>query len=152
MGYSVGKVGWRGCPLTQTQPDYPNESNISLVGRINQDLDEDIVVDDVVSAVVSLPDSPVRPPRIWACLGEKINESYTPTNAQKNRRPHSGTKRKNQKHSSQLLGEKALKNLLTAGESYGKPIDVESVDVLMRNFPIMEEHQVRFDGFNLLMQ
>lgn len=138
--------------LPQTQPDYPDESNISLVGRINQDLDEDIVVDDVVSAVVSLPDSPVRPPRTWARLGEKINESYTPTNAQKNRRPHSGTKRKNQKPSSQLLGEKALKNLLAAGESYGKPIDVESVDVLMRNFPIMEEHQVRFDGFNLLMQ
>ena len=49
--------------LPQTQPDYPNKSNISLVGRINQDLDEDIVVDDVVSPVVSPPDSPVQPSR-----------------------------------------------------------------------------------------
>ena len=45
--------------LPQTQPDYPNKSNISLVGRINQDLDEDIMVDDAVSPVVSPPDSPV---------------------------------------------------------------------------------------------
>ena len=67
--------------LPQTQPDYPNESKISLVGRINQDLDVDIVVDDAVSPVVSPSDSPVLSSRTWACLGEKINESYTPTNA-----------------------------------------------------------------------
>ena len=47
-------------------------------------------------------------------------------------------------------GETALRCLLTAGASYSEPIDVEAVDTLMWNFPIIEEHQVCFAGFDLL--
>ena len=67
-------------------------------------------------------------------MDDQITErtsTYIPTNAQKNRQAHSGTKCKNQTPSPELLGEKALKHLLAAGESYNKPIGVESVDVLM---------------------
>ena len=46
--------------------------------------------------------------------------------------------------------ETVLGHLLAAGESYSMPIDVEAVDMLMRNFPIIEEHQVRCAGYNSL--
>jgi hypothetical protein len=52
--------------------------------------------------------------------------------------------------SSEPSRETALGNLLAAGESYSMPIDVEAVDMLMRNFPITEEHQVRCVGYNSL--
>jgi hypothetical protein len=52
--------------------------------------------------------------------------------------------------SSEPSRETALGHLLAAGESYSMPIDVEAVDMLMRNFPIIEEHQVRCAGYNSL--
>ena len=36
-----------------------------------------------------------------------------------------------------------LADLLAAGNSHSMPIDVEAVDLLMQNFPIIGEHQVR---------
>jgi hypothetical protein len=49
---------------------------------------------------------------------------------------------KNYMPSSEMLGETDLGRLLAAGKSYNMPIDVEAIDMLMRNFPITEEHQV----------
>ena len=43
-----------------------------------------------------------------------------------------------------------LGRLLAAGGSHSMPIDMEAVDKLMRNFPIMEEHQVRCSGVDFL--
>jgi hypothetical protein len=44
------------------------------------------------------------------------------------------------------VDETALRRILAVGKSYQTPIDVEALDMLMRNFPIMEEHQVRLAG------
>jgi hypothetical protein len=49
--------------------------------------------------------------------------------------------------SSELSRETALDHLLAAGETYSRPIDVDAVDMLMRNFPITEEHQVCCAGY-----
>jgi hypothetical protein len=75
----------------------------------------------------------------------------TSPQAQKNalkrqrRRRRLGTKdKKNHMPSSGLSGESTVGHLLGPGESYSMPIDVDTVDVLMRNFPITEEHQVRW--------
>jgi hypothetical protein len=59
------------------------------------------------------------------------------------RRRRLGTKdKKNHMPSSGLSGESTVGHLLAPGESYSMPIDVDTVDVLMRSFPITEEHQV----------
>jgi len=75
----------------------------------------------------------------------------TSSQAQKNalmsrrRRRRLGTiDKKNHMPSSGLSGESTVGHLLALGESYSLPIDVDAVDVLMRNFPITEEHQVRW--------
>jgi hypothetical protein len=61
-------------------------------------------------------------------------------------RPKNALKRKRRlgtKNDKNHMPSSALKHLLDAGESYNMPVDVEAVDMLMRNFPITEEHQVR---------
>ena len=55
---------------------------------------------------------------------------------------------KNYMPSSDLSRELALGDLLIAGDSHSMPIDVEAVDLLMRNFPIIEN--IRCVGFNCL--
>ena len=76
-------------------------------------------------------------------LSDKQKERATPSipnSAPKNSRRRPGAKGS----TSASLGERTLSGLLAAGESYSKPIDVEAIDMLMRNFPIIQEHQVCF--------
>jgi hypothetical protein len=60
----------------------------------------------------------------------------------KKRHRHLG--RKKYMASPELSGETDLGHVLAAGGSKSMPIDVEALDMLMRNFPITEEHQVRY--------
>ena len=85
------------------------------------------------------------PPTGSAAVGISPLKKTHPKIALKKKRPRRAAKMddKNYMPSSEVLGETDLGRLLAAGESYNMAIDVEAVDMLMRNFPITEEHQVR---------
>jgi len=103
-------------------------------------------VEEMVPPTGSRPDTAAELPS--TSLAKRASTS---PQAQKNamkrqrRRRRLGTKdKKNHTPSSGLSGESTVGHLLAPGESYSMPIDVDTVDVLMRNFPITEEHQVRW--------
>ena len=96
--------------------------------------------DAMVPRARSQPDSTVQPSRT---LPLKRTLTSPSKGALKKRKSRLGTKDdKNYMPISEASRETAVGNLLTAGNSYSTPIDVEAVDMMMRNFPITEEHQV----------
>lgn len=117
-----------------------------------KDLDGDQVGDggvdeqeNDVDEMVSRLDNAVQPSRASPRMGVKRTSTLPPKNT-----PNTRHRRPGGKHNPELLGKGALKRLLTAGESHSMPIDVEAVDLLMRNFPITQEHQVHFAGADIL--
>jgi hypothetical protein len=111
---------------------------------------------EILPTVGSQPNAPVQPSRTSARLGDKKTERPSippPLKAPKKRQGRPGTKCDKNSMSDpegtpdlERLDESAVRRLLAAGDSYRTPIDVEALDMLMRNFPITEEHQVRFAG------
>ena len=99
----------------------------------------------------SSPEALVQFPRTSARLGDKKTEkpsSFPPPKAPSKRQRHPGAKHNKDMPDLEQVNDRALRLLLAAGNDYRAPIDVEALDMLMRNFPITEEHQVRFARVN----
>ena len=95
----------------------------------------------------SPPEAPVQPSRTSTRLGDQKTEKPStspPPKAPRKRQRHPRRKRDKDVPDLEQGNEKALRHLLVAGNNYHAPIDVEALDMLMRNFPITEEHQVWF--------
>jgi len=73
---------------------------------------------------------------------------FPPPKAPSKRQRHPGTKHDKDMPDLEQVNDKALRRLLATGNDYHMPIDIEALDMLMRNFPITEEHQVRFARVN----
>lgn len=85
--------------------------------------------------------------RTSARLGDRKPEtpsSFSLPQAPSKRQRRPGTKREKDMPDLEQENETVLRRLLATGNNYRSPIDVEALDMLMRNFPITEEHQVRF--------
>jgi hypothetical protein len=101
-------------------------------------------VEEMVPPTGSRPDAAVEVPRTSPAKRKTPTSPRAQKYALQKRRRRLRTKdNKNFMLSSGPSGETTFGHLLAAGESSSMPIDVEAVDVLMRNFPIIEEHQVR---------
>lgn len=103
-------------------------------------------------------DGPVQPSRTSARLHDSKagNLSIPPPKAPRKRQHRPGGKRDKSIISdpegtpgSERVDETALRRILAVGNSYKTAIDVEALDMLMRNVPITEEHQVRLAGVDL---
>jgi hypothetical protein len=123
----------------QRVPDYENKRRSTSLGDI-----------DASHTMVSALDNRIQSSRASPHMGVKRTSTLPPNNIKKRHRRPGRKHDKNHIPSPELSGERGLKRLLTAGESHSMPIDVEAVDMLMRNFPITEEHQVRFAGADVL--
>jgi hypothetical protein len=119
-----------------------DKSGDGVVDEQEQQLESNHV-DETVPPTRSRPDSVVQPSKTSHLEGTKGTK-----NGLVNKQRRRGNK--NRMPSSKPSGKTPLGSLLAAGESYSMPIDVEAVDMLIRNFPITEEHQVRHAGVDFL--
>jgi hypothetical protein len=141
--------------VTDTRPDASPDASADDDSTVNDSRDDGVDeqeqrsnhVDEMVAQTESQPDATVQSTK----TSRLKRTSTPPKKALRKRQRRPGIMdHEDYMPSSEPSRETALGYLLAAGESCSMPIDVEAVDMLMRNFPIIEEHQVRCAGYNSL--